>query len=302
MTPPVHIIAGFLGSGKTTLLNHLLANLPTGLRVALIVNDFGKVALDGLLLKRSGYDVKELPAGCVCCTLRGALVEAVEAIVQDQNPDMIIMETTGVAVPGAIRSVLGTPTLATTVRGGNTLCVVDAVSYGRYAKMFPLLDQQVKQANVIVINKCDLATEEEYTQTKTRVDYYANPVASCVKTSQGEIDFAWFSAERETIKTFAEKVVTEPSNFHADFDSLCLTREEKFSWAGFQRFLSNLAPTIVRGKGIIQTERGAAVFQLSPAGIDMHDWQGEQTESRLTFIGESLDRAAIESALRDASL
>ena len=98
MSIPVHIISGFLGSGKTTLMNHLLRGQTGDLKLALIVNDFGKIPLDGDLLNREGYSMKELASGCVCCTLRGPLSDTLAAFALEEDPDIILMETTGVAI------------------------------------------------------------------------------------------------------------------------------------------------------------------------------------------------------------
>ena len=95
----MHVLSGFLGSGKTTLLNRLLAALPAGTRAAVVVNDFGAVAVDGALLDRGSYAVAELASGCVCCTLSVPMQEALAALLDDQQPDTILMETTGLAEP-----------------------------------------------------------------------------------------------------------------------------------------------------------------------------------------------------------
>lgn len=100
-TVPVHVLSGFLGSGKTTLLNRLLAALPAGTRPAIVVNDFGAVTVDGALVDRGRYAVAELASGCVCCTLSAPLQEALSALLDEERPDTILMETTGLAEPAA---------------------------------------------------------------------------------------------------------------------------------------------------------------------------------------------------------
>ena len=108
-TVPVHVLSGFLGSGKTTLLNRLLAALPAGTRPAIVVNDFGAVAVDGALVDRGRYAVAELASGCVCCTLSAPLQEALSALLDDEQPDTILMETTGPGRTGRVsRAVRGT--------------------------------------------------------------------------------------------------------------------------------------------------------------------------------------------------
>jgi len=97
-TVPVHVITGFLGAGKTTLMNRLLAAVPEGWRPAIIVNDFGSVAVDGSLIDRGQYAMQELASGCVCCTLSDGFFESVEALQQlSPPPDHIVVEASGVA-------------------------------------------------------------------------------------------------------------------------------------------------------------------------------------------------------------
>ena len=156
-TVPVHVLSGFLGSGKTTLLNRLLAALPAGTRPAVVVNDFGAVAVDGALVDRGSYAVAELASGCVCCTLSAPMQEALSALLDEERPDTILMETTGLAEPAAFPALFAAPELAARIHLGNVACVVDASTYLRYADHLLVLPRQVEQANTVIMNKIDLA-------------------------------------------------------------------------------------------------------------------------------------------------
>ena len=153
---PVHVLSGFLGSGKTTLLNRLLAALPAGTRPAVVVNDFGAVAVDGALVDRGSYAVAELASGCVCCTLSAPMQDALSELLDEEQPDTILMETTGLAEPAAFPALFAAPGLADRVHLGNVVCVVDASTYLRYADHLLVLPRQVEQANTVVMNKIDL--------------------------------------------------------------------------------------------------------------------------------------------------
>ena len=155
-TVPVHMLSGFLGSGKTTLLNWLLAALPAGTRPAIVVNDFGAVTVDGALVDRDRYAVAELASGCVCCTLSAPLQEALSALLDEEWPDTILMETTGLAEPAAFPALFAAPELAADIHLGNVVCVVDASTYLRYADHLLVLPRQVEQANTVIMNKVDL--------------------------------------------------------------------------------------------------------------------------------------------------
>ncbi len=175
MAIPVHVIAGFLGSGKTTLMNHLLGTRPADLRPAIIVNDFGDVALDGDLIDRSGYALKELPSGCVCCTLKGPLADTLGSFATEIAPDVILMETTGIAVPADIAAIFRSSELEPFVQIGNVVCVIDACSFLKYEPHFAILGTQVQQANTILLNKTDLVPEDTLNTTRKRIDYLSLP-------------------------------------------------------------------------------------------------------------------------------
>ena len=93
----LYLISGFLGAGKTTLLQKLLREGFAGQKVALVENDFGAVSLDAKLLKSGGYTVQELRAGCICCTLNGNFVSALVSLLRRVQPDVVLIEPSGVA-------------------------------------------------------------------------------------------------------------------------------------------------------------------------------------------------------------
>ena len=126
---PVTIITGFLGSGKTTLLNHILHNRQ-GLKVAVIVNEFGDIDIDSQLLVAVDENMVQLANGCICCTINQSLVEAIESIVKrSESIDYLIIETTGVADPLPIVRSFTTTDLQQVTRIDSVLTVVDAASF-----------------------------------------------------------------------------------------------------------------------------------------------------------------------------
>src|SRR3989344_6787982 len=100
MKTPITIITGYLGSGKTTLLKHILKE--TKDKLAIIMNEFGEIAIDSKIIKGKNINMKELAGGCVCCSLTGEFEAAINEIIQNIKPDSIIVETTGVAEPDAM--------------------------------------------------------------------------------------------------------------------------------------------------------------------------------------------------------
>jgi G3E family GTPase len=162
--PPVtaHLLTGFLGSGKTTILKQLLA-APELARAAVLVNEFGEVGLDHLLLEAVDEEVVLLPSGCLCCTIRGDLKDAVlrlfERRQQGEIPpfDLLLIETTGLADPAPIVATFAAdPMLSHQIGLGNVITLVDAVSGADNLGRFEEATKQVAVADRIVLSKTDL--------------------------------------------------------------------------------------------------------------------------------------------------
>ena len=160
---PVNVITGFLGSGKTTLLNRLLRS-PQLARTAVLVNEFGEVGLDHLLLETLDAETVILQSGCVCCTIRGDLADAIRKLFSRRERgavprfDRLAIETTGLADPAPIIStLLAEPVIRHHFRLGNVIVTVDAINGPLHLAQNPELIKQVAVADRIVLTKTDLA-------------------------------------------------------------------------------------------------------------------------------------------------
>lgn len=285
-TIPVHIIAGFLGSGKTTLMNRLLAKRPPDLRPAIIVNDFGEIALDGDLIEHSEYALKELASGCVCCTLKGPLSDTLAVFVEEEDPDVILIETTGVAIPAELGSLFHSEKLEPWVHLGNVVCVVDAKSFLKYEPHFTILKKQVQQANTIVLNKVDLVTPEQYTATRNRLEYLSQPDAHIVETKHCQLDaHIIFEKRPQYFPAFLEIPHTHP---HEEFTSFAFETDQVIALDKLENFLKISSPKLVRAKGIVQTDQGPKLVQVTLSGYTLSDWNSATTQSRFVFIGKDL--------------
>ncbi len=157
----VYIMGGFLGSGKTTLLMKLASSLhDQGKRVALVVNEMGEIGVDGATLKSQGYESVELPDGCICCTLSGSLQSALHEITKDIDPDAIIIEPTGLALPHKVKELVHVAMIDE--EETKILGVADIKRFDDLiAKKPEFFKRQMYGADVIVINKSDLAEPEK---------------------------------------------------------------------------------------------------------------------------------------------
>jgi G3E family GTPase len=153
----VYILGGFLGSGKTTLLMKL-ASMYTkrGKRVAILVNESGEIGVDGATLKAEGYDAIELPDGCICCSLSGTLQNAVKNIKRDIDPDIILVEPTGLALPHKVRELIHYAMI-----DPEEMLIIGIADILRFddliKKKEEFFKRQMFAADFIIINKSDLA-------------------------------------------------------------------------------------------------------------------------------------------------
>jgi G3E family GTPase len=153
------LISGFLGSGKTTMILSTIDEIikRRHKKVVVIVNDFGQIGIDGKVMEKYGLEVKEMPSGCICCTLGSELLATLRDVAEAFGPDLVVIEPTGVADPQAIHDTLklytGPPIGSTKI-----VIIIDAVRYEVILQALnrPLMNQ-LRSADLVVINKADLA-------------------------------------------------------------------------------------------------------------------------------------------------
>ena len=302
-TVPVHVLSGFLGSGKTTLLNRLLAALPasatasaSATKPAVVVNDFGAVAVDGALVDRGRYAVAELASGCVCCTLSAPMQDALAALLDDEEPDTILMETTGLAEPAAFPALFATPALADRIRLGNVACVVDASTYLRYADHLPVLPRQVEQSNTVIMNKTDLADAATRDAVRRRLLATCPPDALLLAAERCAVDPAVVYDERPVY--FAGS--GHRTGHYHEFRSLAVEFGSPVSLEALRQLLDGFAGDVERAKGLVQTDAGPKLVQLSLAGVAIEDWAEPLATSGITVVGRNLE--ALDLPARAAAL
>jgi cobalamin biosynthesis protein CobW len=212
---PTTIVTGFLGAGKTTLIRHLLENA-RGRRLALIINEFGDVGVDGEILRGCGLEtcpeenIIELANGCICCTVADDFVPAIETLLsRPQKPDHIVIETSGLALPKPLVKAFDWPSVRSRLTVDGVVTVVDgaAVAAGRFADDPDLLavrraadpsllhdnpleevfEDQLLCADMIVLNKTDLMSEKENAETRARIAAILPRAVKIVATSEGRV-------------------------------------------------------------------------------------------------------------------
>ncbi|HEY6335137.1 MAG TPA: cobalamin biosynthesis protein CobW [Alphaproteobacteria bacterium] len=213
---PATIVTGFLGAGKTTLIRHLLRTA-NGKRLALIINEFGDVGIDGEILKACGNttcgedDIIELANGCICCTVADAFLPTMQAILaRPERPDHIVIETSGLALPKPLVQAFNWPDIRTRVTVDGVVTVVDsaAVAEGRFAAdlarlaaqraadpnldhdspLEELFEDQLACADLVVLNKSDLLDASALARVAGEIAGQLGSSAKLIRARHGEID------------------------------------------------------------------------------------------------------------------
>lgn len=189
---PLHVLTGFLGVGKTTLLSHLLQE-PRGERIAVLVNEVGELAIDHHLLERIDDDVVALPSGCICCTMRGAMFEALERVLA-LRPTRIVLETTGLADPAPILHALTIdPRLSSQLVVGGVIAVVDVERAGELLDAHEEVRRQLEFADRVVLTKGDRAPQR--LAAAHELVAAAAPGCEVAEAVHGRIDPGWLLAD-----------------------------------------------------------------------------------------------------------
>jgi len=190
-TVPITILTGFLGAGKTTLLNRILTG-NHGLRVGVLVNDFGSINIDAELVVGVDDNMISLANGCVCCQIRDDLIESVEALLaRPEGIEYILLEASGVADPSGIFATFSDANLRDRIRLDSVICVVDAdqvFAHPEYPPLMQLKLHQVGFADMLILNKADLAGPEQVAKVRAWLDEHFNRLR-IVETDYCEVPY-----------------------------------------------------------------------------------------------------------------
>ena len=328
---PILVVSGFLGSGKTTLLRNLLLDAEAG-EIAVIVNEFGEVGIDHHLVRKTDARTTLLRNGCVCCSLRDDLAEALRHLLSQRERgaiprfDRVVIETTGLADPAPIlHTIVAEPVLRNHFRVERVVTTIDAVSGASNLDCYGEALRQVAAADHVVVTKRDLATPEAGEELTARLRAI-NPAASVVEASFGSIDFAPLLARsshgaaaglgRLGGASFAAgDVPTSPDTMapaavHAmggRVASRCLVFERPLNWQMFGIWLTMLlhryGDRVLRLKGLLDV--GAARGPLLVEGVQhvihvprhLREWPDTDRRSRIVFIARDLDLTQVEASL-----
>ena len=306
---PVTILTGFLGAGKTTLLNYILKQ-QHGYKFAVIVNEVGKIGIDGMLVESSRDEVVEMSNGCLCCTVRKDLVKGVQNLLKKGGFDYLLIETTGIADPGPVaQTFLNIPQLQQYVRMDSIITVVDSEQIEKQMKETETAREQIAMADFILLNKTDLVDEAHLTKLEGKVREL-NPHATLFRTNQSQVnlkellDMNAFDLDKK-LSIDPEFLNELRQRHHHDINSFAFEFDKPFVIEALEKFVQELSESekIYRSKGflwIAGNPRRAIFHGVNNRFTLMWDrlWEkDEKRTSQLVFIGKELNEARVRTQL-----
>jgi G3E family GTPase len=332
---PVSVITGFLGSGKTTLINFLLAR-PGTEEMAVLVNEFGEIGIDHLLLRKIDENIVLLNSGCLCCSIRGDLITSLRDLflkrVQGEIPEFgrAVIETTGLADPAPIIHTLMTdPLIGARFRLDGVIATVDAIHGQKQLDEHSEAIKQVAMAERLVMTKSDLATTVAIKDLLERLRSL-NPAAPVLSGCHGEVDpeklfntglydpkshtadvEGWLREEAFETHESSHQDHNEGHDINRHDDRIrafCLTFDDPIPWDRFSHWIDILQST--RGESLLRI-KGVLNIIDEPGPVAVHgvqhvfhppatlgEWQSNDRRSRIVFITRDLGRDAVEATWR----
>jgi len=324
-TIPVSIVTGFLGSGKTTLLNRVLTQ-PDMAGTLAIINEFGEIGLDHLLVEVSEERLALLDNGCVCCTVRDDLVSTLKQVAANRPVERVILETTGLADPAPIlHAMMADPVLAARFRIAGVITTVDAVNGAATLQAYAEARKQLAVADQVVLTKTDIADQA----ARHAAGHWIGDLAPSARLLLADaLDPAALLERHPSARSAASDVVealdrlSGHDHCHADgcdhhahrhaghtgIRTFAFVVDQPIEWAAFRQWLDYFAAIrgadLLRMKGLVGTTDAPdqpillhGVQHVLHAPKRLEAWPSGDRRTRLIFIVRNLSRETIETTL-----
>jgi G3E family GTPase len=315
---PITVLTGFLGAGKTTLLNRILTG-DHGLRVGVLVNDFGSINIDAQLVVGVDSNMISLANGCVCCQIRDDLIESVDALLKrPEGVEYILLEASGVADPAGIFVTFNDANLRDRIRLDSVTCVVDADQVFAHPEYPPLMDLKLRQvgfADMLILNKVGLAGPVQVEKVRDWLDDHFNRLR-IVETNYSEVPYeillgvGRFDPAQAALDSRAlgyhcidpTRLDTSPGHDHLGYDHKGHDHSKMFStWSyetdepivleSLRETIRKLPGTVYRAKGVVYTSdapQRRVVLQVVGRRVDVSvqdEWGERRPRTQIVVIG-----------------
>ncbi|MCB2225640.1 MAG: GTP-binding protein [Desulfarculaceae bacterium] len=308
---PIHLICGFLGAGKTTLLQRVLAQQPADESLAVLVNEFGKMGLDGELLEGFSSLVRELRAGCICCELRVDFLRTLAEVVNNFAPQRIVVEATGVADPNEMIKAIEEAAKELPLTLGSVVSLVEPEMFARREVFGPFYNNQIKAGDLVLLNKTDTIPPEEVEPLAAELAAL-NPGAVVLPVVHAAV-------ERRLILEPGGKGLRQgtlgglinlmeitslaqgPGHLPGIEDGFVAFSYEDpapLSRACLEKYLASLPWEVFRVKGFVNSDQGPLLVNYTYRRPQIEPVEAEGP-TRLALVGWRLDQAAVLGPLED---
>ncbi len=292
----VYLITGFLGSGKTTLLNRIIERFPKDKKLTLLVNEFGEIGVDGTLVEGEDIDTMEISKGSIFCVcVKTDFIKGLYALNTSVKPDVLLIESTGVANPSDLKKDLQLPIFENRFKFKEQFCVIDAAHFLDAYEVYASLEKQIASSSVFIINKIDTAAAETVAKTKDVIRQF-HPEPLFFETNYSDIPlerfftFGFDNKGQEDIQRKEQKsgAVLSEGELDRFLDDLLdspdleitppdLLVSVAYRWTGddlaqVKNMADALPATVVRAKGFVEANGSMLIFNYV-----MGDWTIEDS-------------------------
>lgn len=288
---PTILLTGFLGAGKTTLLNRLIEFYESQ-RTVLLINEFGKVGIDGEMLLSGNYEKVELNKGSLfCICVRTDFIFEVERIATQIKPDLLIIEATGLADTSEMEKMLGLPNLKDYIQLQACLCLVDCQNFLKIKDNLKAPASQVRSADLVLVNKTDLVSESQVAEVVKAV-ISMNSDAEIIETQYAEFPLHKLTKLRHP----DVGAIGSPGEGRPDLViSVTLEKSGTFSKANWEKFRETVDSNVMRLKGFVSIEdqvyfvdATSEMWSMTPAN------NKDSRMNRFVVIGQDIDEDEVE--------
>ncbi len=309
---PITVLTGFLGAGKTTLLNRIL-NGDHGLRIAVLVNDFGSINIDANLVigVEAGGDLINLANGCICCSLRDDMLTLVEEITErPEQPQYIIVEASGVADPSRIAFSFINASLRGRVRLDSIMCLVDASQLFAVPEQMELKTRQIAYSDMLILSKTDLVSREEVDRIRVWLDDHIGRYR-LVEAPHGEVpmEILLSSGRFDPSQMEADQCASGNCNHESHrhhtstFGTWSFETDRPLSLEALRSAAAKLPASIYRAKGVVYSSdvpERRAVLQVVGKRVDISlqdEWGERPPLTQIVAIGspDGIDASALQN-------
>lgn len=274
-------MCGLLGAGKTSYIINLLGGANE--KCVVLVNDFGRLGIDGEIISSGGLETVTLPSGCVCCSLKTDMMEAIDEIVAEFSPEHLIIEPSGIAAPSGVLEALGSVIY-------DELTVVGIIDASEFAELYEsdvygrFFTEQVSLSDVVIANKSDLAGENK-TAAALRIVKSLNPTALTFEAVNAEVNLEGLFIPH------ARRDFKEPQG-HLEFKTYSFKPRGQLSHVYMERLFKDMSEGrfghVVRAKALLNTDCGPYRFDLSFSSVKGSPFAKDITENLLVVIGSEI--------------